>query len=388
MKKTNATFSYKCYRILAAWCAVSLFCISGYLSLHHYYHHVPPRLFRPIPDYFDAMNEDVSRALVERQLYNGCKVPPGDYKAWNQGVVTAMKPQFHKNCSLLFQGDAEEVKRVLKQNKLWDRSQFDKEFYDQTIYGNCAKIRSEFMHNLYTTREELDFPLAFSMNVYENPQQILRFLKVIYRPHNLYCLHYDQKSSAAFKRVIKNLAKCFGNVIIPPKIYNVVWGCYTNIEAQISCTRALYAARDSYPWRYAISLCGKELPLRTNREIVEILRRLNGTSAIELHPMRQINSEIHERFTHKFVIGYDNKCHETREYLGPVPHGLEIKKNLAYIAMSPEFVHFLLHNKTALDLYEYMKGALIAEEHYYSTIFWMKGNVYKLASNTKSLNYM
>ena len=172
MKKTIATFSYKCYGILAAWCAVSLFCISGYVFVHHYCHRVPPRLFRPIPDYLDVVSEDVSRAQVERQLYNGCKVPPGGYKAWNQGVVTAMKPQFHRNCSLLFQGDAEEVKRVRRQNKLRNRSQFDKEFYEWAIYSNCAKIRFEFMHNLYTTREELDFPLAFSMNVKCSPLDI------------------------------------------------------------------------------------------------------------------------------------------------------------------------------------------------------------------------
>ena len=366
--KTTVKLGKKLYWCGAALCLI-LFCISGYVSLCHYGHLILSRSFRPMPNYIDVLSEDISQVQVEQQWQSGCKLPPGGYKAWNQGMMTLMEPRFPRNCSLLFQGDTKEVKRIISENELWDSSQFDRKFYDWMIFGNCAEVRSEFANNLYVTREELDFPLAFSMTIYENPQQIVRLLKMIYRPHNLYCLHYDQKSNNQFKRVIQNLAKCLGNVIIPRNIVNVVWGCHTFMEAQMSCSQALYAARTKYPWRYTISLCGKELPLRTNREIVEILRRLNGTSAIQLRQLIDVN----RRFTHKWVIGNDNKCHETWEHLGPIPYDLELKKNSAYIALSPEFVHYLLHNKTALDLYEYMKGAAIAEEHYYGTIFWMKG---------------
>ena len=340
---------------------LSLFSIGGYVSFYHHSN-------------FALTNSLESSLSKEAQIETydvDCELPPGHYKAWNQGVVTLMKPSFPRNCSLLFQRDAEEIKRVVDRNRFWNGAQFEKEFYDRMIYGSCAKIRSEFMNSLYTTKEELDFPLAFSMTIHENPQQILRLLKVIYRPHNLYCLHYDKKSSNLFKTVMHNLAKCLGNVIIPQTIVNVVWGCHTLLESQISCMKALYGARSKFPWRYAITLCGKELPLRTNREIVETLRRLNGTAVVPF--IHQDGFELRERITYKYIIGSDNKCHKTGSFLGPVPYGLQIKKNMAFIALPPEFVYFIFHNKTALDLYEYMKGAFIAEEQYFGTVLGMKG---------------
>ena len=81
---------------------------------------------------------------------------------------------------------------------------------------------------------------------------------------------------------------CMNNVLIPRTHVNVVRGCYTFMEAQLLCMRELLLARNAlYPWRYAISLCGKELPLRTLREIVIILKRLNGTSGIQQHEVME-----------------------------------------------------------------------------------------------------
>lgn len=332
---------------------------------------VSPMRFRPVPLYLDVLAENVTQVQVERHQ-TGCGIPRGGYTAWKQGVLTVMKPKIQRNCSLLFRGDSKEVQHIRNENALWNGDKFDRGFYDMAIYGNCTKIRSEFMNNLYVSNEELEFPLAFSLNIHENPQQIFRFLKVIYRPHNLYCLQYDQKSANVLKTATNNLAKCLGNVIVPRRSVNIVWGCYTILEAQMDCISELYRARSSsYPWRYIITLCGKELPLRTNREIVNILKKQNGNPGIKIYPLTK--KELHNRFTHKFIIGSDNRCHETSHKLGPVPYGIEIRKNMAYFSLTPEFTHFLLHNKTALDLYEYMKGASNAEEHYFSTVYSLTG---------------
>ena len=79
-----------------------------------------------------------------------------------------------------------------------------------------------------------------------------------------------------------NLASCLDNVLVPRRIESVYWGWYTLMEAQFSCLSDLLLAREDYPWRYVITLCGKELPLRTNAEIVSMLEPLNGTSSVHL----------------------------------------------------------------------------------------------------------
>ena len=147
---------------------------------------------------------------------------------------------------------------------------------------NCSWIREEFSNNYFVTDAERDFPIAYAININKFPHQIFRFLKVIYRPHNLYCLHYDSKTDLMTKQIMLNLASCLGNVIIPRKTENVYWGWYTLEETYLSCFSDLMLARELYPWRYVITLCGKELPLRTNAEIVSMLEPLNGTSSVEL----------------------------------------------------------------------------------------------------------
>ena len=353
---TSTSFSCKCLLIFTV--AISVLLSIGYLVKIQRFH--PVSRFRPMPRPYTSLAQA------------DCTLPLGVYRAWNQGVVTVMKPEITKNCPLLFQGESSEVDRIKKENEAWNSAEFDKVFNDWAMSDNCEKIRSEFMGNFYTTKEELEFPLAFSMNIHDNPQQIFRFLKVIYRPHNLYCLHYDQKASDRMKKITDNIAKCLDNVIVPQKIINVVYRCYSIMEAQLNCMKELYNARSpSYPWKYTISLCGKELPLRTNREIVHMLKRLNGTSGLPQHSIPK--DQLHERFTNKHVIGPNNDCQRTNTKLGPAPYGVEIRKSLAYFSLTPEFVHFLLNNKTALDLYKYMKGASNSEEHYFGTVYWMKG---------------
>ena len=383
MKRDIAALNYRYKLCLYVLSTLHLLIIMSFIG--HEDGVVSPIRFRPIGVPFNQglwasispwFNDDVlaeNATLVQVEKHEGgCKLPRNGYKAWRQGVLTAMKPEIRRNCSLLFRGDKKEVQRIRKENSVWNRVQFNRDFFDMALDRDCSKIRSEFMDNMYVTKEELEFPIAFLFNVHENPQQIFRFLKVIYRPHNLYCLQYDQKSNALLKTSINNLARCLGNVLIPRKSVNIVWGCSTIMEAQMNCITELYNARSSsYPWRYIITLCGKELPLRTNREIVNILKKQNGKPGINIYPLTRM--ELNERFTHKFTIGSDNRCHGTSTKLGPVPYGIELKKSMAYYSLTPEFVDFLLHNKTSQDLYEYMKGASNAEEHYFSTVYSLRG---------------
>ena len=304
-----------------------------------------------------------------------CSLPSGGYKAWRHGVVTLIQPEIRRNCSLLFQGDPGEIKRIKDENERLNSSEHDKIFIDWVLSSDCATIKEEFTENLYTTKEELAFPLAFVMNIHNNLRQIARFLKVIYRPHNLYCLHYDQKSGNEVKSIVTRLAACLDNVIIPQRIVSVVYGCYTIMEAQLSCMKEIIEARHHsahHQWMYVITLCGKELPLRTNLEIIHILTKLNGTSGLLQTPIPK--DDLQRRFTNKFTIENDTECHRTEVKLGPVPHNIDsIRKSLAYFSLTPDFVHFLLTNETALELYEYMKDAANPEEHYFSTLYWMKG---------------
>ena len=271
------------------------------------------------------------------------------------------------NCTLLFEGNKREVNRVLWANKKNDLSRSDSEFYSKV--NHCSWLISEFDRQYYVSETEIQFPLAFALNVYNAPQQIFRFLKVIYRKHNVYCIHYDQKSDPRFKQLILQLAKCLPNVIVPSVIENIVWGWHTIVDAQMNCFDALLKVQTQYPWKYVVTLCGKEVPLRTNREMVHSLSKLNGTSAIQL---LQVDDPSRFNFQHVLRNG---KVKRTNKNLGNIPYNLKMQKSMAYMGLTEPFVQFLLHNETAKKFRKFMNQTLIPDEHYIATLFTAPGKL-------------
>ena len=327
--------------------------------------------------YINRSNESWRKVYDESSIasiLSPCTLPvSGTFNSWKRGVATFIKPEISKNCSLLFRGNPDEIKRVKEQNLKWNGTNNYNEFFEWALAGNCSKIREDFFNNFYVSREEMNFPLAFSINVHDNAQQVVRMLKLIYRPHNLYCIHYDLKVSSTFKQVFNNIAKCLSNVFVPSKLIKVNWGDDTILDAQLNCIRDLYSARLLVEWKYLITLCGKELPIRTNREIVQLLEPLNGTSA--LIPL-DVPDEDQWRIKKKAYVNRQGKVIHTRRRLGPVPYNLKVYKSSAYVGLTSQFVDYILHDHKANALLYFMhRGVSSAEEHFYSTLFMLPGTL-------------
>ena len=104
-----------------------------------------------------------------------------------------------------------------------------------------------------------------------------RLLRAIYRPHNFYCIHIDSNSPHQTQRALTSIASCFHNVFIASTSYNVEWGKATVLYAEIQCMKDLLRYRT---WKYFINLTGQEFPLKTNRELVKILKAYSGANDI------------------------------------------------------------------------------------------------------------
>ena len=274
--------------------------------------------------------------------------------SWNRGVITSIAPAIKKNCSKLFQGDVEEISFVQRQLKYWKQSVSDEQLVIQL--KNCSFVRNEFLHSYYVSSKEETFPIAYILLVHMSPQQIVRFLKAVYRPHNIYCVHPDPKSGVEFSLYFHLLSKCLGNVFVASKLTNVAYGASSasTFDAQLNCYRDLLNI--SAQWHYVINLCGRDLPLRTNREIVEHLISLNGSSFI--NPNRLNKDDLIHRFYSKLE----------KEARTP-PHGIELYKSSSYNALSREFVTFFIRNQTAIDFYHWIHKTGIPEEHFYASMY-------------------
>ena len=292
-----------------------------------------------------------------------CRVSPGRFRAWDRGYVTSVEPEVAVNCSRVISGDEREINRTMSLVSGWRNALTDEALMRKM--QNCSWLRDSFSNNLYNSKLERSFPIAFTFVVYDNPQQVLRLLRLLYRPQNSYCIHCDAKSP--HKAFFRKIASCFENIIIPSKLINVVWGKETIMEAQMSCMTDLvkFRAKEKYKWKYVINLCGKELPLMTNREMVKRLINLNGSSSIMAHKLTAREFEYRMK---KSVKNYSLKL---LQLAPPSFNDSAFYKSSSYNAISVKFARFLVFNRTMRKFREFFKMCRYSEEHFYATVYML-----------------
>ena len=124
-------------------------------------------------------------------------------------------------------------------------------------------------------------------------------------------------------------------------------------------------------WKYLINICGRELPLKTNREIVESLSRQKGNTLLgDMTLVSKKGNTMKNRFTWKIVLNpTTERLMYTNQKLPPAPHNIKIYKSFTFLAATREFVHFILNDPVARDFHEFMKGVKIPEEHFYASLY-------------------
>lgn len=115
--------------------------------------------------------------------------------------------------------------------------------YVRLATTDCDSFRSRlgYFTAADTTAEELAFPIAFSLLTYENMEQTERLLRLVYRPHNAYCIHVDWKADPTMHRQMEAVAACLPNVMIARPSINVTWGEITVVQAELLCMGYLLA---------------------------------------------------------------------------------------------------------------------------------------------------
>ena len=269
--------------------------------------------------------------------------------SWNSYRVWKVKPEIGIDCQHVFDGSM----RRVKDKELFDNIS-DDDFMQKTV--NCTWVLDYFNNNSYTTNLEESFPIAFTFLIHNSAHQVIRLLKLLYRPHNQYCIAIDKKSNVSFINIFRKIANCLGNVHVASKLLVVEWGHKSIIQSQMQCYSDLLKVREKQAeeqrWKYVINLCGKEVPLNSNHEIVSHMVRLNGTSAVGARKIPSTEGGTYSRLKKQSI-----------------PHSLPLYKSMTYMSLSYKFVNFLLTNSTAIQLYNFFLTCEIPEEHYYATVY-------------------
>ena len=325
-------------------------------------------------------SRNMSRAVVHSpksvqdissdKLNEGCDIV-FDFKNETRMLMVPQE-KVEANCPLLLKGNPGYARSIRRKMKNWTNVISDTAFMN-SLTLNCSHTRRDFTNSFYVSKQEKEFPLAFEVLVYYKPsriQQYIRLLKNIYRPQNLYCIHIDIKAPDWWTNMLITFASCFPNVIIAKHRVKVDYGTSKILYAHFRCFNDLLEAQHS--WKYVISLHGTELPLVTNREMVEILWKMNGTNLIQKgEDSSKESAQSHAWTLYKAVpVNDGKKVVLTNETLGPIPYNITIFKSAASAnsAFSRQFISFIFSDKRSIALADFLKDVQSAVEMFFSTV--------------------
>ncbi|XP_050392131.1 beta-1,3-galactosyl-O-glycosyl-glycoprotein beta-1,6-N-acetylglucosaminyltransferase [Patella vulgata] len=233
------------------------------------------------------------------------------------------------------------------------------------ISENCQLFRQiNGYEDKVVTKLEEDFPLAFGIRLHKSPVQMEQILRIIYRPHNFYCIHVDNGSDIRVFNSLKSVARCFDNVIVLSQI-RTVYSSIRLVEADLLCMKE--AMKSTIQWKYFLNMAGQELPLKTNLEIVQICQLFQGRNDIESEAMpSQLEERI--RFHHVFK---NRRPYHTTVTKPPFQYPIEFRKGSAYGVLCRDFVQFALYSEIATKLVEYLSDTEAPEETFLSTLNFM-----------------
>ncbi|XP_063151227.1 beta-1,3-galactosyl-O-glycosyl-glycoprotein beta-1,6-N-acetylglucosaminyltransferase [Candoia aspera] len=269
------------------------------------------------------------------------------------------------NCSKILEGDTEEIQKVKLELLTVSFKRTPKvtanDYINMTI--DCAsfiKRRKYIMEPL--SKEEAEFPIAYSIVVYHKINMLERLLRTIYAPQNYYCIHVDKKSPESFLAAVKGIASCFHNVFIASQLESVVYASWSRVQADLNCMKDLY--RRSVSWKYLINLCGMDFPIKTNQEIVEKLKALKGENSLETEKMPS-NKEVRWKKHHEVVDGKVKNMGIDKDH---PPLNTPIFSGSAYFVVSRKFVEYILENRKILAFIEWAKDTYSPDEYLWATI--------------------
>ncbi|XP_075387970.1 beta-1,3-galactosyl-O-glycosyl-glycoprotein beta-1,6-N-acetylglucosaminyltransferase 3 [Tenrec ecaudatus] len=277
------------------------------------------------------------------------------------------------NCSGVIRGDEEAVIQSLLENLETKKNR--KPFTDTdylNLTQNCEhfKTKRKFIE-IPLSKEELDFPIAYSMVVHEKIENFERLLRAVYVPQNIYCIHVDEKSPETFKEAIKAIVSCFPNVFMASKLVSVVYASWSRVQADLNCMEDLL--QSPVPWKYFLNTCGTDFPIKTNAEMVQALKMLNGKNNME----SEIPTE-YKKSRWQYHYEMTDTLHKTSKKKDPPPGNLPMFTGNAYIVASRDFVQHVLENPKSQQLIEWVKDTYSPDEHLWATLQrapWMPGSV-------------
>ncbi|XP_044132003.1 beta-1,3-galactosyl-O-glycosyl-glycoprotein beta-1,6-N-acetylglucosaminyltransferase 4 [Bufo gargarizans] len=277
------------------------------------------------------------------------------------------------NCTSIYELEPAEIGKSLqlRRRRIYDLD--DSNFV--TMTNNCDDYKKvRHYHEKPISQDEKDFPIAYSLVVHKDAISVERLLYSLYSPTNIYCIHYDQKSSSSFKKAMINLANCFPNVFIASKLESVIYAHFSRLQADLNCLSDLL--KSPVQWKYGINLCGQDMPLKSNYELVSELKKLNGKNMLETTLPTDIKRDrytFHHEISSVGNLIYGQMPMKTFTKKSPPPEGIEMYVGSAYFVLSRPFIQYVFESPLVAQFLEWSKDTYSPDEHFWATLIRVPG---------------
>ena len=311
------------------------------------------------------------RDLDLKQLSQSLNIDDRWIKPFKVSLKTILGPKrrvFEVDCKAIIEGNKVEIKKGLALTANISKSVVtDSDCIQMT--DDCDEfIATRGYNDKSLSRDELEFPLAYSILLYKDVVQAERLLRAIYMPQNYYCIHVDADSDPTVHKAVEGIAGCFDNVFVVTRKEYIVYAGFTRLQADLNCMSDLL--HKGKKWKYFINLPSQEFPIKTNQEIVNILKIYNGANDIEgITGGRALQNRYKFRYIYKHVGNQVKpKIFKTNTVKDSPPYNVSVIKGSAYGVFSREFVEFVTENRIARELLDWFRDVLSPDEYYWATL--------------------
>uniref|UniRef100_A0A0N4ZJZ8 CAP10 domain-containing protein n=1 Tax=Parastrongyloides trichosuri TaxID=131310 RepID=A0A0N4ZJZ8_PARTI len=284
----------------------------------------------------------------------------------NKYIPTFWKPNklSKLNCERILNND---LKYIYSNNN--KRTRITRNETSGAFSTRCYDIRRRgYYPDEPLTVEEKEFPLAYAINIYEDYLKLEQFFLITYAPQNHYCFGIDIKSDEVFKRKVKNLASCFSNVYIIDKELSLNHSGVNGNLYNYECMKIL----NDKNYKYLFLLQNDDVPLKTNHELVQILKIYNGT--IDMNIGDPISSQpivLNSTQSFKFKdLEIFKSVSSRRKYRLLQERNISIQKGLPQASIPKETVDYLINEINIVPLLNKLNAPIkCSDELLWPTIF-------------------
>ena len=206
--------------------------------------------------------------------------PATDYGKLREGYkVPQILNSHHLDCRAIIRGDTPEHQRA--QNFMKQHTKVPlAEWHYSHMLQDCEQFKSNRGYvQVPLTKEEEEYPLAFSISVNKHIEHVERLLRALYQPQNVYCLHVNPAAPLRLHLALNSLVSCFPNVFISSRLNEPVFFDASELLPTLNCMKDLVNNHRGR-WKYLINFEESEFPLRSNWEMVQISKIFNGSNDI------------------------------------------------------------------------------------------------------------